>query len=224
MKILNIFCDASIKPDKFDPNNTLGCAGCICVDKNNIIDKKTTMLYSTTNNEAEISAVLNGVHCAYKYKDIYDIINIFSDSKICVFGLREWIFKWKLVDNVFYGSSNTPIINQHLFISVVRFIVDNNMNYINLYHQKGHVTNAQESILNASRVFTETNGCILDIDNIKYISLYNNIIDKETKDELLSVENIKNRKLIFPVRFNIDIEKIKTIYKDIIKADDDIHI
>lgn len=224
MKILNIFCDASIKPDKLDPNNTLGCAGCICVDGDNIIDSENAIINSTTNNESEISAVLLAVKHAYKYRNDYDVINIFSDSKICVYGLREWIFKWKLVNNTFYGSSNTPIMNQKLFLSVVLYIIDNKIDYINLYHQKGHVTNTEDSILNALRVFKESNGFDISVDDVKYISNYNNIIDENTKAELLNAVNDKNKKLLFPVAFNVNKDLIHRQYRSYMKHPEAINI
>ena len=194
-RILNIFCDASI--DRINHENRYnGSAGCILVDTsraeiymNNgilydssvVVDKDILYIPNATNNESEITAILLGVRKAIQYKDNYDIINLFSDSKICIYGLREWIFNWKIGNEKYYGSASTPIANQSIFIDIINLICLTDLK-INLYHQKGHFVEGKiDSVTLAGKVFRDSNYIQLSTADIYFISKYNNMIDNETR-------------------------------------------
>lgn len=183
-RTLNIFCDASITTAK--DGTVIGCPGSIAIDKNKgMIDYSFNIIERSTNNNSEITAVLLAVYQAYKFRDLYDEINIFSDSKICIFGLREWIFNWvhNMVNGVMYSSSGTPVANQEIIITIYNFIVSNNLK-VNFYHQKGHVTGTDKSIMEARRVFAQSNRLSMSMEFIETISFHNNWIDAQTKAEL----------------------------------------
>ena len=89
---LNIFCDASIKSIK---NMNYGCYGAVAIYEDNIIDSSYQICSRTTNNDSEIRAIRSAVLLALKYRNNYQIINIFSDSQISLFGIRDRCFRWK---------------------------------------------------------------------------------------------------------------------------------
>ena len=187
--IANIFCDASI-----DTNKKIACAGsCLITQHGKIINgpfMKHVILNNATNNSAEILAIWLGICEAIKLRDQSPGTNIvfrlFSDSKISLYGLRDWIQSWIMnaKDGILISSSGMPVMNQQLFISTYNMIVKSNL-YISLYHQRGHVKErvsmdkAYSHFLRANRCTPESLG--LDIETI---SNYNNIIDKSTRDTL----------------------------------------
>ena len=95
-RTLNIFTDASIVKIE---NETIGCAGNNIVANNTIIDQPRLIYRNSTNNNSEIAAIHMAVVNALNYRHQFETINIFSDSKICIYGLREWIFNWIADEN-----------------------------------------------------------------------------------------------------------------------------
>lgn len=197
---LNIFTDASIKTLK-DTGETLGCPGAICVATNQngatyILDEAYFIERYATNNSSEIKAVSLGVSKALLYRNNFNKINLFSDSMICIHGLREWLYNWLrcIYDGTMYSSSGKPVANQQTFASILNTIVMNNLS-INLYHQKGHVSIINNNSLeNAAKVFMKTNFLQQEpsIDFISLISGYNNMVDVRTGEQL---ENFVKRQI-----------------------------
>ena len=183
---LNVFVDASIKKININGiEETIGCPGYVVVACNDnyhlsVLDSGQTILRNSTNNESEISAIKLGMQKILEYRKDYDIINLFSDSKICIFGLREWIFKWIVCqdEGILYGSSGV-VSNQEIFKSIIKMIIDNDI-YVNLYHQKGHVS-TDSKIPNAINVFEVSNNIKCDFRTMKILSMYNDMVDKDTK-------------------------------------------
>lgn len=180
---LNIFTDASIGSLK---NNNevekIGCYGYILREEN---ISKCYIERCATNNSSEIKAVYMGIYAALQFKDKYKTINLFSDSIVCINGLRSWIFNWVNNNNILYNSSKVPVANQNTFLAIVRLILINNF-HINLYHVKGHV-NLQSpiSINRAMDVFTRMNNVSgVDCNLISEICKYNDKIDVLTRDVL----------------------------------------
>lgn len=193
---ITIFTDGSIS--KQHTGETIGCAGAILVETNNGVCSDsihTKIIRHTTNNNTEIKSIKLGIGAALQYmintnKNIP--INLFSDSKICIYGLREWVYNWvkSNIDGVLHSSSGTPVSNQEVFKDIIMTIISNNLR-INLFHQKGHVNiNSDKSITNALRVFNESNMCKLnDIEFMKTISKYNDLVDVVTKEKLFEYVN-----------------------------------
>ena len=188
-KELEIFCDASIR--RYPDGRVFGCAGAIApVYKS----KSLEVIPDTTNNAAEISAIYLGVKMAKQLKDLYpeiEEITIYSDSKVSVFGLREWMRTWinNSQNGVLYGSSkDTPIANQQIFLKIIAFLESNNLT-INLKHQKGHVSMLNQNKLDKARkLYFESNNEFIDTQTLSRISFYNNVVDEETRNYLATID------------------------------------
>lgn len=183
---LNIFTDASIK--KMPDGETIGCAGAYVIvgpraSDEYVIEKDIRIIRGTTSNNSEIHAVKLGIEKALKYRGLgFRTINLISDSKICIYGLREWIFKW-IPDSVgkdcLIGSTNQEVANQDVILQIIYTILDNDLN-INFYHQNGHVKiNNMKNMLEAKTTFITSNFLKNDVDLelIKNISIANDAID-----------------------------------------------
>ena len=94
---LTIFTDASISPNR--DGTYYGCPGFVAVDANGIIDSGYIVIDDTTSNNSEIKAIRMGVMAANKYKEKYKYIRLFSDSQLCIFGLRDRFYSW--FDNIY---------------------------------------------------------------------------------------------------------------------------
>lgn len=222
MNTLNIFCDASITKAPSLNNEVVGCPGYICMTYNEfkediIIDKGYSILRHSTNNESEITAILMGVNKAAELKDQFRTINLFSDSRICIQSLRNWIFNWvnsRDVNGMMYGSNKNYVANQQIISRVVNTIIQNDLK-INLLHQKGHVnTNIQSHIDNARKLFENENHLKgISDDFIRAISYYNNMIDQYTKDVLKELVPtfgiVSNYKGLYPLRFTLNDDEMR---------------
>lgn len=224
---VNIFSDGSIY-NNMETAETIGCAGALLVGNVSngygIVNDTYTILRHTTNNETEISAIYLGVQMAINYikhTGYNPTFNLFSDSKICILGLREWIYNWiKCINKgVMYNSNGTPVKNQEIFKSIVHLILDSNIK-IRIFHQKGHVTATKASLSRAMGVFNVSNNTtVRDTQLIASISKYNNDIDILTKNILSdSIRqghfNDKAEKMVNPYIMdlsNINTHKLKTL-------------
>ncbi len=181
-----ICCDASIKT--FPNGRTFGCAGAILIGENK---ESFQIIPDCTNNKAELMAMYLAVKMAHELTMLYGKcdITIYADSKITVYGLKVWMDDWlKSMDErgVMYNYENKPVKNQHLYLMIISYIIINNLR-IKIRHQKGHVKLTPGKLAMANRVFYESNGYYLDQDSIYRISLYNSIIDKDTRNLLQNV-------------------------------------
>ena len=181
--VLNIFSDASI-------HKKAGCYGAIAVTDKYIVEEQYRVDTDATVNSAEIRGVRLAVLLALRHRHEFPKINIFSDSQLSIFGIRDRIFNWKEVDGKLYGYGNKSIVNQEVFIEIVKMITENSI-YCSFWHQKSHVNiNNYDSIKQAAHVFKASNSIrgILDYELIRYISEMNNIVDIKTRGV---VKNVK---------------------------------
>lgn len=187
---INIFTDASIKKVK-EFKEEIGCPGYIITYKKNndiikIIESDCNIIRQSTNNESEITAIYMGIMAALKYKDKIKHINLFSDSKICIYGLTQWIYKWynNQQNGRFISSNGGYVKNQDIIINIINTICNNNLS-INLYHQKGHVNiKDRYSVENAIKVFHESNNIKTSYSLMHILSKYNDYIDVLTGNVL----------------------------------------
>lgn len=183
-KILNIFCDGSIKDFN---GTTIGCAGAIGFSGNENVCWYFDTVPAATNNITELVAIYCALNLAKSHKQLYKTINIFSDSKLCVFSLLQWFEGWFLNANnngVLYNTSGEEVKNQEYIKCLIKYIVENDL-VINLYHQKGHVSlQSKDSFENARFVFMVSNRLSISDQQLKYISKYNDLIDRKTKAHL----------------------------------------
>lgn len=191
---LNIFSDASISSQHTYTN---ACAGAIAVYQDFIIDKILTPMYNTTNNRAELMAILNGLYLAIRYRRKVKRINIFSDSKISVFGLRTWIYSWinNSQDNILRSTSG-DVKNQDMILSIINFIIENNLQ-ISLFHIRGHCDYTKfKDIIKFRKSFISENNLypnIIDDQLCMYLIKYNDYIDNDTRKNLINdkIESLK---------------------------------
>ena len=192
---LNIFTDASIR--KIGKNKSAGCYGAIAMLGVNKIDEDYRICTDTTSNNSEIKAIRSGVGLAIKWRHTAQVINLFSDSQISIFGIRDRIYNWTLTkDNRLTGYGNAKIQNQSVYIEILNMIVSNNIP-INFYHQKGHVKmNDEDSAENAAHVFLASNNVRekIDIYFMEYISNMNNLVDTTSRKELYKIKDINTLK------------------------------
>ena len=189
---LNIFTDASLRKDE-NPDLSATCAAAIAFVGENIIDRQFRIFVGETSNYGEIKAVRLGVELALVHRYNFSTINLFSDSQISIFGVRDRIFNWRIIDDQLVGYANKVIKNQTEFLDVINLIAYNNL-YINLYHQKGHVDVSNiKSLLYARSTFFESNRPFgstqtnTDIQFIKYISTCNDMVDHYSRDMLYDI-------------------------------------
>ena len=208
---LNIFTDASIRA--VQPSGYIGCYGALCVSNGCIIDQSYVTIGYTTNNNAEIKAIREGIGLALRY-GAGKQINLFSDSQICIFGLRERILRWGLTNGRFIGSMGQDIANQEIFMEIVQMMLDHQLQ-INFLHQAGHVVFTAKSLKDAAHVFRTSNGIrgIIDMNLIRYISNYNNIVDDTSRKQLgrLTACDCHDPIRFFPHEFD------KNLYTNLIK-------
>ena len=201
---LNIFSDASMRPRGNNVYDT--CYGAVAVNQDVIVEELFRINSSSTVPAAEIRGVRCSLRLALKYRYQFRIINIFSDSQVALFGLRDYIYGWKYSCGNLINRSAKIVKNQELFIEIYLMLEElRKTNIVNLYHQPGHVENGMNSIKNAVEVFKRSNSVkgFIDYSVIRYISLYNNYVDNKSRS-IIKDTNVKE--LIFkdPVKFYIE--------------------
>lgn len=191
--IINLFCDASI-----DTSKKIACGGCYIVAQGQSIPPspilyKMYIQHNATNNSAEILAIWAGITQAIKLKEAFPnaVFRLFSDSKISLYGLRDWIKNWiknaeRANSEVLISSSGQEVANQQCFIDIFNLIVETGLK-IELYHQRGHVgessgvnlDTARTQFIRANKVSPENLGL-----DIKFLSECNCHIDISTRSAL----------------------------------------
>ena len=186
---LFIFTDASVTKYGRHEEEYISCSGAVaCVWTGNcyqIIDQSFVINRCSTNNNGEIKAIYYGLLLALKYKNNFRTINLFSDSKISIYGLREWIEDWvqRSRGDQLLGSTNVPVSNQQEILACIYTIMTNNL-HVNLYHQKGHCTKKIMSV--ALKTFKSTNYIEEFIPEtfMYFISDMNDYVDKTSRNTL----------------------------------------
>ena len=189
---LNIFSDASILQVKNGAKIEyyIGCPGISVWNMDNKIGEYSEVYTKVTNNFSEIRAIFLAVWTARQYRDMYPeikYINIFSDSKISIFGLREWMFGWlnKNNDGVLMSTSGV-VKNQEHFIKIIKFICDNDLS-LRFYHVRGHHDhNTQKELIQFRNSFKRENHINNTIDDnlVKYLIRGNSDVDNLTRKPL----------------------------------------
>jgi ribonuclease HI len=189
MRELYIFSDASMTKDPRN-NVSIGCAGAIAVDASDyskIIKKSREVLYKYTNNMSELYGIKLALKIALEYRNSYDKISIISDSRLCVETFKEWIYSW--MNNItpeleLISSSGQPVMNQHIILDIIMFIVSNNLK-VSIYHIKGHVKQYKESdMIKAYNTFVSINGIDISEELLNVFVHYNNMVDFDTRNFL----------------------------------------
>lgn len=211
---LNIFTDASItkRPYGYD-----GCYSALAVVEESLLDNIIRVSSDSTNNNSEIKGILAGVNLAIKYQHIFPVINIFSDSQLSIFGIRDRLVKWDwdIINQKLYTKSDTPVQSQDIYLELAYLILQYNLN-VNFFHQKGHVTNKNNDLVKAKYVFEVSNGFTrVDINIIRYISRWNDIADNISRETLLKTsKNLSFKDAITFYPQYIDFEQYEQLMKN----------
>lgn len=179
-----IFTDSSFKNESPDKKVAIGTtAPAYEVFQNDIcIETGFHILHNSTSQQGELYAVLLGVMAAYKYRDSFPYIRLFSDSQNCILGIRDRIFNWVRNTNngnVMLGDNGT-LKNQDYIMDIVYTILSNNIP-MEFYHQRGHVNlNKYQSIIEARELFKRSNHIYGFVEDalIYTISQMNNWVDE----------------------------------------------
>lgn len=193
--VLNIFTDASIKvvgKNKWD-----GCSGAISYDTDvSRVDEKLVILRDCTNNIAELTAIEIGVDMAIDNVGRYSRINLFSDSRISVLGLRDWFWKWihyykgqplaEAIEHMkcMYSSTGEPVKNSIIILNIISKIcsINPNITMFNIYHCKGH---SKTNVYKVQSTFLEVNRIRISVEDASLLAHCNDEVDNLTRDILL---------------------------------------
>ena len=219
---LNIFTDASLITT--DTKEYITCSGAIAVanittENPVVVDRIFTINYNSTNNHGELTAILNGIEIANRLQNQFTKLNLFSDSKISVFGLRDWCTKWfnNIVGDPYatiVSSSGAPVSNQEVIIAIIKTIVTNNIR-ISIYHQNGHVdpsspkeVNAAMQVFNGNNYFDcDRNRIHADYKDVCLISLFNGMVDCISRDYLRNIDRSRNyNRFVRPLQYGMTLD------------------
>lgn len=217
---INIFTDASILQIKHGSHidHYVGCPGIVVYRGDRLVDAKYKILAKTTNNYCELYAILLAIQYArvHAFHKSNLKINIFSDSKISIFGLREWIFKWiaNHHNGVLYGSSG-PVSNQDLIIRIIWNILLDNIP-VKLYHVRGHHDHDTfKEMISFRKSFRQENHIYDMVEDtlLQFLISGNSEVDNLTRSQLSDTRQVQRSyedlKLQSP--FHIDTKSIVPI-------------
>lgn len=198
--VLNLFSDASMRSIKKSENILASCYGSVAVNKDTIIDEMFRCQSLSTVPAAEIRGIRCSLSLALKWRYHFRMINIFSDSQISVFSLRDYIYNWIFDQNTsrYYskrGTSKNEVKNQEILIECFMMLQElQKTNIVNLFHQSGHVENGFDQIKYAAETFKKSNGIVgtVGYDLIRYISLYNNYVDNKSRSFIRTTNVFEN--------------------------------
>lgn len=71
------------------------------------VEKKSGFLPSTTNNEMELTAMINGLMAAYEKGAKH--VSAFSDSQYVIYGITQWVPNWIKQDPSLAGRRNSKL-------------------------------------------------------------------------------------------------------------------
>ena len=205
-----IFTDASIIKTSY--GETIGCAGAICKENNNIC--KFEIQRDSTNNISEMTAIYLALQLALEHRELLKVkkVDIYADSQWAIYSLTKWIRGWmnNIQNGIMINSSGMPVKNQELILSIIKLIVDNDLP-VTFYHVKGHVNvHDIKSVEHALSVFSKSNGVLVfNKNNIVDCANMNNMVDKQTRDLLDAYRDATpvhlTRGVVLPVISNQDL-------------------
>jgi len=117
-------------------NPGLGAWAFVVIEKGKIIYQKSGTKLYTTNNEMELTAIMEALE--YIQPSItpspFDEAIVCSDSQYAINVLREWYFKWES-NGELQGKKNIPIIQRIIYLCTI------NHYSISFQWLRGHSTN-----------------------------------------------------------------------------------
>ncbi|MCI0776813.1 MAG: ribonuclease HI [Chloroflexi bacterium] len=84
--------DTGVFTDGFcEPNPGCGGWGAVKVEKGAILAERSGLEEQTTNNRMELKALIEG----YKILQADEVVDVFTDSQLCVNTITKWADSWK---------------------------------------------------------------------------------------------------------------------------------
>jgi ribonuclease HI len=202
---LNVFTDASLR--KISNVETWVSSGVIAVYGNTIVSDDYRVYKNQTSNYAELKAIKLGINIAQdicRQVPSIKVVNLFSDSQISIYGIRDRIFNWRIINNTMVGYGNKIIANQDIFLEIMNLIVMCNL-HINFWHQKGHsdessIQKSRYSFITSNRI-VGANESNVDFEFIKYINRFNQMVDNASRKLLYQTDSMQD--VITPISFLI---------------------
>lgn len=212
---INCFTDAS--KTNINGVDTI-CAGYAVVHQNQILDTGLKVVYDATSMYGEELAIYMGMNALLSYAKYDTFLNLFSDSQIGIFSLRQWIFNWVNKDDTsliksFVKSDGQPVANQELLTAIIGLIRSTGA-HTSLYHIRGHMNpNKVKDMQTFIKTFVRFNNEYMTEDIARELIYYNDVVDKATRDHLFQTidspefnpENYRKPAVVFNNLLNYDI-------------------
>ena len=182
---LNCFTDASTT--KGSDGIVSSCAGYVLTYHGEVIDRGERILYNSTNNEGELYAILMGVKALLSYSYMDTFLNLFSDSRISIEGLRSWCINWSKSQDkngILYGTNGKEVANQKIIKYIIHTIYYSKI-HMQLFCQLGHINPCKvDDMTRSISYFLNCNGVKISNDIAVQISGFNNMVDNNTRKYL----------------------------------------
>ena len=211
---INCFTDASLVTLPSGKNAI--AAGYIITYNREVIDQRVKIIVDATSNYGEALAMYMGIDSLVRFSRYQLPMNLFSDSKLSVYGVTKWIFGW--MDKVqtytrkLINSSGDPVVNQELFIAIVWTVVSAGA-YINIWHQRGHQNmNSIKDMRTFLKSFRKENNLDIPEDIARELIYFNQVIDNLTRDTLKTIVSNPNFR-------ELDYQKPKVVFRPIISPE-----
>lgn len=224
--VYDLYSDASINLE-----HKIGCAGVVLVDRkrDQIVDQSYMVKYNATNNMCEIMGIWMAIYRAIQLlytENLAFHVNIFSDSKISLVGMREWITNWIIKRRGETLINSTGVVSNQLWYADSYHAIVRSGLKVKFFHQKGHVDEVNpSSLFLADRTFRESNKQSPHMIGLppSTMAKYNNLVDRTSRDIVNSIlagipiGNIPyvTDELIIPIAFQFNDEDIALYEKQI---------
>ena len=187
---INCFTDAS--KTNINGVDTI-CAGYAVVYQNQILDTGLKVVYDATSMYGEELAIYMGMDALLKYAKYDTFLNLFSDSQVGIFSLRNWIFNWVDRNDTkiksFVKSDGQPVANQELLTAIIGLINAIGA-HTSMYHIRGHMNpDRVKDMQTFIQAFVRFNGEYMTEDIARELIYYNSVVDNATRDHLLQTVN-----------------------------------
>ena len=102
-----------------------------------LVDSSAGRSEGTTNQQMEITSLIEGLRAVLKLNPQFAIVDVFSDSAYCINAINDrWIEKW--INNGWQTSNKTDVKNQELWRELYPLTQDPRFRFIKV---KGHSDN-----------------------------------------------------------------------------------
>ena len=193
-RAVNVFTDASVSKIVKDGRKVnIVCPAYIVTIGGGIVEYGSKIISDTTNSYGEIFALYMGIRAMMKYKDSDLFLHVYSDSEISVKGLTKWISNWYYTgksDYILRNNSGLPVINQEIFIEIIKTLIYNNV-HINILNILGHTDKNDVVQMNKFlKYFYKSNDIrphSIPIEYLQEMAGFNDVVDRMSRDSIFKV-------------------------------------